>query len=376
MANEVGRSLIEDEILTMHHVEHFSSAQDFAPSVIPEPERVWFDNAWNRFLQAERASQPVEPFYFHLAGRVICLRFAGPALFQAISAAFQHLACESVDNPALTVCCWDDASTGVTTPEPVFVSHTHGTEFVDASVRLSFEPACRLFSGYDPDRKLGLLQFTSVESVPGWVWGSPAREILHWWSSGEELQLVHAAAVGTPEGVALLVGRGGSGKSTTALACLGSSLQYLSDDYCLLSFDGEPRVHSLYGTAKADANSIARLPRLQASFAASRIHVQGKTVIHLTEYFPQLIREATPLRALVVPKIGGDCRLEPLSAAAALRSLAPSTMFQLAGDRSRIFERLADLVRRIPCWQLTLGPDPDAAQPLLADLVSREVSPR
>ena len=359
----------------MQSVEQASGAQNPVVPPASEPDQVWFDMAWNLFLRAEQSNRRVEAFYFRLAGRVICLRFAGPALFQAISGAFEHLACSPVNNPALTICCWDDVSTGVSTPEPEFTSHTQGTEFVDGSVRLTFEPACQLFSGYDRARQLGLLHFASVEAVPGWVWGSPAREILHWWSSGSGLQLVHAAAVGTPEGVALLIGRGGSGKSTTALACLGSSLQYLSDDYCLLSFDGEPRVHSLYGTAKADANSIARLPRLQSAFAGSTIHVQGKTVLHLAEYFPQLIREPVPLRALVVPKIvgGGECRLDPIPAAAALRALAPSTMFQLAGDRSKIFERLADLVRRIPCWQLSLGPNPDAAQPLLADLISREI---
>ena len=88
--------------------------------------------------------------------------------------------------------------------------------------------------------------------------------------------MVHAAAVGDESGGVLLVGRGGSGKSTTALSCLGTQVGYLADDYCLVEMVEGPRVHSLYTSGKANRGSIARLPRLRAAFAASTLWEESK----------------------------------------------------------------------------------------------------
>ena len=68
-------------------------------------------------------------------------------------------------------------------------------------------------------------------------------------------QLVHAAAVGTDEGALLITGRGGVGKSTTALACLEAGMQFLGDDYVVVGLDPEPQVYRLYGSAKLTSNS-------------------------------------------------------------------------------------------------------------------------
>ncbi len=58
----------------------------------------------------------------------------------------------------------------------------------------------------------------------------------------------------------LIAGRGGAGKSTTALACLNSKLAYVSDDHCLLATQPSPCAWSLYNTGKLDAESLRLLP--------------------------------------------------------------------------------------------------------------------
>ena len=313
-------------------------------------------------------------FFRVAAGRVVCLRFVGPELVKVLAPAFAHLACESVALPDLTICCWDDASANVRTAEPPGLIDREGVDFIDGSVRVAWEPARRSLEAFDHSSRLALLRFSEVAAVPAWERATPARKILHWWASGLGMQLVHAAAVGTPRGGILLVGRGGSGKSTTALACVGSSLGYTADDYCLLSFDGLPRVHGLYATAKADAASVARLPRLQSAFAGATLHVGEKSVVFVPHDFPQSMLESFPLRAIVVPRITGaeECRIEPIAPAKALRALAPSTLFQLPGDRAGTLARLASLVRIVPCYELALSPDPATAQPLLASLIGGE----
>ncbi len=307
---------------------------------------------------------------FHLAGHVIRLRFAGDALMPLLAPAFAHLQ-DAGDRPAdLTICCWDDASTGVVTEEPARASERNGTDFIDGPVRIAWESEQRNFSAFSVKERLALLRTPDARGLPVWEQAAPMRKILHWWAAERGLQLVHAAAVGSHTGGVLLVGPGGSGKSTTALACVGSSIGYAGDDYCLLSINATSNVHALYCSGKADAASIAMLPRLQTAFTNSTLSAEGKSIIFVTDQYPEAMVRSFPLRAVVVPRITPDvdCRLDAITGAEALRAMAPSTLFQMPGNRAASLSRLATLTRAVPCWRLTLGKDRKAAQSLLAAL--------
>jgi hypothetical protein len=233
------------------------------------PRGWFFDALLDASSRAERSAGLRERF-LRVAGFTVALRFRGPALEEILWSAFAHLACEQVASPDLAIAFWDDSSTGIVTPEPPGSPGRVGLDFVDGPVRLAWEPSRRALSGYDPARRLGLVRFPDASNVEAWERSAPARRVLHWWAADHGCQLVHASAVGTPDGGVLLAGRGGSGKSTTALACIGSGLGYAADDYCLVSPGGERRVHSLYGTGKADAGSIERLPRIRAGRGGRR----------------------------------------------------------------------------------------------------------
>jgi hypothetical protein len=328
-----------------------------------------FADALSVFERARRGAAEHPEFCVRIAGRTICLRFAGAALEPLLAPAFSHLPRDPVGSADLTILCWDDASTGVSTKEPPEASGRGGVHFLDGPVRIAWEPERRALAGYDPSRRLALLRFADAREVVVSERSGPARRILHWWASSQGLQMAHAAAVGTAEGGVLLVGRGGSGKSTTAIACLGSQLRHAADDYCLLSLDGGLRVHALYASAKTDWRSLARLPHLRAAFDASPLRGEEESVVFLPHDFPGAMIESFPLRAVIVPRIGGAlCRMAPISPAAALRAVAPSTMMQLPGDRNGTLERLADVVRAVPCFELSLSPEPQAAVPLLERL--------
>ena len=332
----------------------------------------FFEAAAAAFARAEQPAGLRERF-LDAAGRTIALRFAGPRIESVLWPAFAHLACDRTATIDLTIDCWDDASARVVTPEPPGAADRAGLDFVDGPVRLAWDASRRALAAFDPERRLGLLRFPDVADIEVWERSAPARRILHWWAAAQGMQLVHAAAVGTPNGGVLLVGRGGSGKSTTALACVDSGLLYAGDDYALVSLEAAPRVHSLYGTGKADADSIGRLPRLRDAFAASALRIGGKTMIEVAQAFPAAMIASFPLRAIVVPRVlEGTPRVARLSPATALRALAPSTMMQLPGDREGTLSRLAKLVREVPCFELAVGPDPAAAVPLLARLSGGE----
>jgi len=56
----------------------------------------------------------------------------------------------------------------------------------------------------------------------------------------------------------------------------------------------------------------------------------------------------------------------------ALRLLAPSSVLQLSTGGARAFSRLAELVQRLPCWQLQLTPDTAKVAGLLRELISSD----
>ena len=62
---------------------------------------------------------------------------------------------------------------------------------------------------------------------------------------------------------------------------------------------------------------------------------------------------------MLAPRIagGGEHRILPLSPAAALRALAPSTLLQLHPPDPGAFASIARLLRTVPAFALELGPD-------------------
>jgi len=334
------------------------------------------------FAMAEQAFQaanarPGPEAYFRIAGKVMALKFADAALATKLLPAFAHLEALEQTTADLTICCWNDFSNGVEMPEWTGEAGVHGLQYIDGPVRMAWEIEQRSLQAYDPNRRLALFYTPNVSELATWEQGAPFRQILHWWSAGLlGLQLVHGAAVGTEEGGVLLIGRSGAGKSTQALACVGSQLGYAADDYCLLELGPAPRVHSLYGSGKANEASIAMLPRLAEAFRASPIDQQGKSVIFIAEHAPEAMLRSFPLRAIVLPEIvsGSSCRAEVLSTGEALRAVAPSTLLQLPGDRAQSLARLSSLVRRLPCWRLYVGNNPRAAQPILEAIIASEAT--
>jgi hypothetical protein len=151
----------------------------------------------------------------------------------------------------------------------------------------------------------------------------------------------------------LLAGRGGSGKSTTALACLSAGMRYAADDYCLLANDPQPTVYSLYNTGKLETAQAQRFPQL-AHLARNS---GDKAVFFLNEQFPAQLVAEMPLRAILLPRVTGqrETILQPAAPGEALQALAPSTIFQLPGGGAADFRFLAVLVKQLPCYRLGLG---------------------
>src|SRR5919199_1815349 len=169
-------------------------------------------------------------------------------------------------------------------------------DYIVGGSRVSLRFASDALRVLDSEAGLAWYWIADAGSLPSWERACPIRQILFWFLAPRGYLQVHGAAVGTPEGGALIVGPAGSGKSTTALACLGSDLLYAGDDYVAVALEPSPRVASPYNSGKIEkAHLRDRLPRLLPH--ADRLDDE-KAVVYAERHFPQQTTAGFPLPAL------------------------------------------------------------------------------
>jgi hypothetical protein len=296
---------------------------------------------------------------FRIGGHHVLLRFAGPGLVPSIALAFAHLTAAPAGDPELVVDIWDSVAPP---PRPQADPESPVGAFYffeDPPARGVFQPGMEALSVVDLGADRAWYWVADPSVLPYWERAAPIRQILHWWMATRGHQQVHGGGVGTPDGGVLLVGKGGSGKSTCSLVSLMSELRYAGDDYTMVSLEPRPWLHSLFSSGKVHPANLWRVPHLEPAVSNAEHLATEKAVVFVDQHFPDRPIDGFPLRAIVLPTImgGPHTRVLLTSRAAALTALAPSTVFQLHTAGSEALQYMADLVRRVPAYVLELGTD-------------------
>lgn len=340
------------------------------------PTDAFFQASQQAWAAAAQLCPPSQHDYC-FAGYPVQLQIIGSTLAARVTPALAHLASAPVAAPALTVRLWDIRCTPIALPPPPWQQEDYGVRsqvrgYETGPLLAAYQLDSNALSLLDLPQNSALYAVQDAEQLPYYEAGMPLRTIMHWWLRAQGRQLVHAAAVGTARGGALIVGRGGSGKSTTALACLLAGMRYVADDYCVVNPAAQPVVASLYNTGKVAADHLQRFPALAPLVSNPAGLGQGeKALLFLQNHFPTQLVAALPLRAILQPQITGQptTSIQPVPSSVALRSLAPSTIFQLSTGGEQDFRLLATLVRQVPTYRLALGTTiaqiPDVIQELL-----------
>lgn len=339
------------------------------------PALAFFDDVHAAFERAAGAGTSV--FTCRLGGETVRLEIAGAFLDAPITAPLAHQRVADGEAAGLTTRLFDVASSGVPLPPrpwqwPDNPARGDIFGFGDERIAVSYNHFGHILSLLDRARGIGLWVTTDAAASVGYFEATPLLDVLHWWLQPRGLLAVHSAAVGLESGGILLAGKGGSGKSTTTLACLASSLSIAGDDYCLLSTRGDGQVWSLYNSARMERENFARLPHLRPLVSRPAALESGdKPMILLHGHHPEKLIRGFPLRAVVLPQIAAAARssLAPASQARALRELAVSTINQRAGAGRAEFDALVRVAKTVPCYSLALGTDMRQLADLLEELV-------
>lgn len=354
-------------------------------------QQSFFDAALNLAREAEARAGALE-HYLNIADTVVRLIFAGEELRRHFMPALRHLEVPPDPDAGVTFHIWDSETTGVEMLPPP-CSPNNFTDRGDiwgwnsARIRSAFHWIEYSVNLMDCETNQGVYWVRTARTLPYWTKASPLRTLLHWWMERNGCQLLHAAAVGYQDGAVLITGKGGVGKSTTALACLASGMLYAGDDYVIVRLDPEPRVYSIYNTAKLNADSAARFPQFQPLITNHPIATDEKAVIGLFPERKSQIVASLPLRAVLMPIIEpkNDTTFRPAAPISLLRAATFTTMSQLPAAGRHTHDYIEALLNRLPNLEICLGKSmegvaeairnllrmPDAASQVLAIQVDR-----
>jgi hypothetical protein len=331
------------------------------------------------FERAAAAAGGIAERPFLIAGKRVLIQFAGKALLPYLTPAISHLESPFDANPDLRIRAWDSRSTGVRLPAKAGSLEAHQERGMPGSwergdvlsAYLRPDPGLSMFH---VDAREGVYWLPDAAKTPYEDRSGPFRGILNWFMSRNGRQFVHGAAIGNEAGNGILVvGKSGSGKSTTALTSMLWGVKYAGDDYCLLEPGPVPVVHSLYASAKLHGDHLERFPDLKAKLANPHRIEMEKGVLLLREHYPdRIVTRLRPL-AVVVPRITHepDTAFVPTGRPRALAALAPSSLLQLAATREGSMRLMAELVRQLPAFELQLGTDLRQIPGAVLDLISQ-----
>lgn len=337
--------------------------------------REYFESIEALFEKARKAG-PAISRRFRIGGRLLQLDFANPVMMERIAPAMAHLEDSANGEIEGRILVWDSASTGVRMLPPPwkfdnYLGKGEVKAFSDQRFFTAFQHGPDALNLWDNHRKSGIFWVRDGHVLPFYESSAPLRYLLQFWALTEGQQLIHAAAVGHPQGALLLTGKGGLGKSTTAVSALFSRLRFAGDDYVLLDSKAEPTAYSLYATAKLNDDSLRWFPELRP-YVANPVRQPGeKSFALLNGDFKERLISSFPLKAIAIPSVGGtEAHFEPISPIECLKALAPSTMVQLPAAGATAFRGLTAAVRALPCYRFHLGTEPRRLPEIMEKLLA------
>lgn len=346
------------------------------------------DQAQSTFLDAFQTAFIDTPLQFQqqfeMDAHTFWVRSNSKPTLKMLTEALQHLASSSKSNkPELYIEVWTTTNNSRVNKFISWLNETYSQQVVRVQTsRFSFFYNPGFDGGYsslnfiDFERQRAIFWVKDGTTIPWYELAAPFRVIFHWFFQTQNYYLIHAAAIGMADKGILLVGKGGSGKSTTALTTFEhNELLYLGDDYTLIKLTPHPTVFCLYSSAKVTDDTLKRFQQLRgAAFQITQADQEKKTLFFSKSKLGQLKR-SLPLVAILLPSICNTkaTKLATATRAEALLALAPSTIFQLLPEDNQTtsFIELSLLVQKLRAYHLLLGTNPtEIAQKIYSKLLT------
>lgn len=237
---------------------------------------------------------------------------------------------------------------------------------LSGDVKLALDIHSQSLCAYDPRSREAVVWFHDIAKIFYWFAATPFRLQLSWFADSFNGEMIHAAAIEVGGSAALLVGPTGAGKSTLTLSAMCEGARILGDDFSLL--DGE-FCHPIYRRTKFHDTTMRFFDHsIDAIGTVMNAGVPGeKRIVDTRDEF--LRPTGSPIAAVFVPRIGDRAQVRSISESHAVRSTLGPTMMGLLGGSHGTLQRIVNLVRTVPTYEIEVGPNMAANARLLIDTV-------
>ena len=219
-------------------------------------------------------------------------------------------------------------------------------------VLASFDLEHSVLNAFDHLTNKGIFWVSQSSRLPEWEFGAPLRNILTWALFSRGVHIIHSAGIGRNGKGLLLIGQGGSGKSTTTAISLQNGFKTTGDDYCAISSVNPPKIFGIYGLLKLVPHAVGT-SKLQNS-SGLRKRLDGKAHFNIESS----MLDSLELKAILFTRVGKSTEtLLPLSQQEVLIRFISGTFPQTTFNQIALFQSLSRISQLIKAFELEVGPE-------------------
>lgn len=223
-----------------------------------------------------------------------------------------------------------------------------------------FDADLRFWHVVDHKSKRALFWIHSPDAIPFWERAAPFKNILNWFLALTPFTIVHGGVISQNGRGILLVGPGGSGKSTTVINCLSSGFQVCGDDLIIVGLvDNEFKGYLLYNSIKLKAHLDSCFPKVGFKNSELWRSCGDKKFTRYTDLSADGVCASTRIIAVMHCLVSNldQTKISPITPNAILKYILPPTVFMLRGWEELSIKKISRLVRGVKTYELSLGED-------------------
>lgn len=208
----------------------------------------------------------------------------------------------------------------------------------------------------DLNYKFGLFLVERCELIPDYEYHSPLRSFFHFFALAKKMVLLHAASLFDPNQNkgAIVLGKGGRGKSTTVISALKIGLTSCGDDYILVCTESL-NIVCLYRTIKWEPATFMNEPAFLKKTRSSINNKNHKIIYTLPRDQKMLCSSHAVSQALIVKKgVKDDLPVTCLKPHALLEA-SLSTITQQPIHSHLTLALIKKLILKLSCFYFTTG---------------------